>query len=264
MYNLKDKVKVTEIAKKDTYENAWWTEKDLIIDNIDKNSDLAEEGQYLYSFITVDGEEVPCSLYDYELELIETSVPEDIQERLNNEYSLVEYDVLANINEDEEIGYLENVCDSFSRDCSSLDTLIGENMDSFFADSMSDKLGYAEYIEDYIDEYISSCGAKSLEQVLDGGIKEYLKAQFFSNAEAIYTNLIFIELNDILEDIKGKYTESMLGDLKTLFLNFDSSDIEEMVNKFVNTEIDTRNIYDGDFNKLYKQFCEFLSEQMED
>ena len=53
-----------------TYDNAWWTEKDLIIDYVEKDHDLSEEGQGLYSFVTVDGEEVPCSLYDYELEFI--------------------------------------------------------------------------------------------------------------------------------------------------------------------------------------------------
>lgn len=73
MYNLNDKVKVTEEARKNTYDNEWWTEKVLIIDHIDTNHDLSEEGQGLYSFVTIDGEDVPCSLYDYELELVESS-----------------------------------------------------------------------------------------------------------------------------------------------------------------------------------------------
>ena len=71
MFDLGDKVRVTERAKNDTYDNAWWTKKNLIIDYVEKDHDLSEEGQGLYSFVTVDGEDVPCSLYDYELEIIE-------------------------------------------------------------------------------------------------------------------------------------------------------------------------------------------------
>lgn len=74
MFNLNDKVKVTEEAKKDTYKNAWWTKKELIITHIDYTDHLIVEGQRLYSFITVDGEEVPNSLYDYELDYILNSL----------------------------------------------------------------------------------------------------------------------------------------------------------------------------------------------
>lgn len=73
MFNLNDKVKVTEIAKKNTYNNEWWTDKVLIIDRVDTEHDLKDEGQGLYSFVTEDGEDVPYSLYDYELELVESS-----------------------------------------------------------------------------------------------------------------------------------------------------------------------------------------------
>lgn len=264
MYNLKDKVKVTERAKKNTYNNDWWTEKELIIDHVEKEHDLSDEGQGLYSFVTVDGEEVPCSLYDYELELIESSVPGYIQERLNHTYELVEYNVDANIDKDREVEFLEYVVDGFSTICKSLQGVIMDNMEPFFNDLMQDKLGYAFYIKYDIDDFLDGNGANTLEEALNGGIREYLFSQFFSNAEAVYKNLIYMKLNCIAKNIKGKYDKSMLADLKTMFLSLESSEVEELVDDFVNIELDSSCIYGERHNDLYMEFCEFVSGKIEE
>lgn len=261
MFNLKDKVRVTERAKKDTYNNDWWTEKDLIIDHVDKEHDLSEEGQGLYSFVTVDGEEVPCSLYDYELELVESSLPSDVEEMLNTTYDLVDYNVDANIDESEEIRFLEGICDDFTRNCGQLDNLIRENMDPFFGYSFEDKLEFAKYIEDSIDENLKCCGASSLRQALDGGIVEYLFSQFFSNAEAVYINIIFTEINDRIDKIQGKFKEEMLKEKETLFLNFEVSELEDLVEEFVN-DMNINYVYDGDLEDFYMSFCGFLSDKL--
>ena len=264
MLYLNDKVRVTKEAKEDTYDNAWWTEKDLIIDYIERDTDLKNDNQSLYSFVTVDEEEVPCSLYDYELELVESAISNELRERLDYTYELVEYDVDANINEEEEVRFLENICHDFYRDYSDLDTLIRENMDSFFGYSFEEKLEFAKYIEEHIDEFIDSCGVNSLRQALDGGIREYLFAQFFSNAEVIYTNLIYMKLNEILENI-SEYSEEMLSKSDTVFLNLDSSksEVEYMVDEFIDSEISTNCIYDKSANDLYSEFCKFVSDEIE-
>lgn len=268
MLYLNDKVRVTKEAKEDTYDNAWWTEKDLIIDYIERDTDLKNDNQSLYSFVTVDEEEVPCSLYDYELELVESAISNELRERLDYTYELVEYDVDANINEEEEVRFLENICHDFYRDYSDLDTLIRENMDSFFGYSFEEKLEFAKYIEEHIDEFIDSCGVNSLRQALDGGIREYLFAQFFSNAEAIYKNLIFMELNTMLNTLRldktYHYEEKRLNEEPTLFLNFDPSDIDNLVDEFIFVEIDSNCIYDRSADDLYSEFCDFLSNKIED
>lgn len=263
MLYLNDKVRVTKEAKEDTYDNAWWTEKDLIIDYIERDTDLKNDNQSLYSFVTVDEEEVPCSLYDYELELVESAISNELRERLDYTYELVEYDVDANINEEEEVRFLENICHDFYRDYSDLDTLIRENMDSFFGYSFEEKLEFAKYIEEHIDEFIDSCGVNSLRQALDGGIREYLFAQFFSNAEVIYANLIYMKLNEVLENIT-EYKEEMLSESDTVFLNFDSSEVEDIVEDFINLEIYTNCVYDKSVDDLYSEFCKFISDKIED
>lgn len=263
MLYLNDKVRVTIEAREDTYDNAWWTKKDLIIDYIERDTDLKNDNQSLYSFVTVDGEEVPCSLYDYELELVESTVPNEIRERLGRRYELCDYQVDGDIDEKEEISFLESVCDDFYRCCSDLDTLIRENMDLFFGYSFEDKLEFAKYIEDHIDEFIKSCGVNSFRQALDGGIREYLFAQFFANAETIYANLIYMKLNEILENITD-YKEEMLSELDTMFLNFDSSEVEDMVEDFINLKIHTNCVYDKSADDLYSEFCKFVSDEIED
>ena len=262
MLHLNDKVRVTKEAKENTYGNEWWTGKNLVIDYIERDTDLKNDNQSLYSFVTVDGEDVPCSLYDYELELVESAVPDEIRERLEYRYELDEYDVDNNIDEEEEIIFLESVCNDFHRNCSDLDTLIRENMDSFFEYSFEDKLEFAEYIEEYIDEFISSCGVNSFRQALDGGIREYLFTQFFINAGTIYTNLIYMKLNEILENIT-EYKEEMLSESDTLFLNFDSSEIEDMIEDFIDSEISTNCVYDKSADDLYSEFCKFISDEIE-
>ena len=265
MLYLNDKVRVTKEAREDTYDNAWWTEKDLIIDYIERDTDLKNDNQSLYSFVTVDGEDVPCSLYDYELELVESAIPDEIRERLEYRYELYEYDVDGDIDKQEEMDFLENVCNDFYNNRSDLDALIRENMDSLFQYSFEEKLEFAKYIEEYIDEFISSCGVNSFRQALDGGIREYLFAQFFSNAEVIYTNLIYMKLNEILENI-SEYSEEMLSKSDTVFLNLDSSksEVEYMVDEFIDSEISTNCIYDKSADDLYSEFCKFVSDKIED
>ena len=67
-----DKVKLTQIAKEnDCYSD--FKNKVLIVTNIAKNSkehpgfDDSLKGQNLYDFIDGDGNDIPCSLYDYEV-----------------------------------------------------------------------------------------------------------------------------------------------------------------------------------------------------
>ena len=134
-------------------------------------------------------------------------------------------------------------------------------MDSFFGYSFEDKLEFAEYIEEYIDEFISGCGVNSFRQALDGGIREYLFAQFFSNAETIYANLIYMKLNEVLENIT-EYKEEMLSESDTVFLNFDSSEVEDMVDDFINSEIYTNCVYDKSADDLYSEFCKFVSDEI--
>lgn len=263
MLYINDKVRVTKEARENTYNKEWWTEKELIITDVTKDDTVTEYDETLYSFTTVDGKEVPNSLYEYELELIEKNIPQEMLERLETSYALVDYDVDSNIDDVGEIKFLENVCDDFYRGCSDLQTIIEENMDSFFEYSLSDKLEFSIHIEDYIDDFIRSCGVSSFRQCLDGGIREYLFAQFFSNALNVYSNIIFMKINDEIENI-GEYKDEMLSKPNTIFLNLDVTDLEDAVSDFVNSSEYENTIYDNDADTLYKEFCTFLADKLDD
>lgn len=263
MLYVNDKVKVTKEAREDTYDKAWWTDKELIITDVTKDDTVTEYDETLYNFITVDGEDVPCSLYEYELELVEKNIPQEMVERLETKYALVDYYVDSNIDDIGEVNFLENICEDYYRGCSDLQNIIEENMYSFFEYSLSDKLEFSIHIEDYINDFIRSCGVSNFRQCLDGGIREYLFAQFFSNALNVYSNIIFMKINDEIENI-GEYKDEMLSKPNTIFLNLDVLELEDAVSDFVNSFGYENTIYDKDVDNLYEEFCSFLSDKIED
>lgn len=262
MLSINDKVKLTKQAKEETYENAWWTEKELIITDVHKSETVTEDDETMYSFNTVDGEEVPNSLYEYELEVVEKSISKEIEERLEALYDLVDYNLDGNTVEREEKNFLESICEDFYRG-NDLNTSIEDNMYPFFEYSLKDKLEFAEYIESSIDEFIRSCGTSSFRQCLDGGIREYLFSQFFSNSLTIYTNVIYLKMNDEIRDIK-EYNDKLLSKTNTIFLNFDNLRVEDFVEEFVNSFGYEHTIYDKTADTLYEEFCIFLSDKLED
>ncbi len=74
MYKIGDRVKVSDYNDNDNYDD--FRDKVLIITDIYTNSsehmgyDESMEGMALYEFITEEGEEIPCALYEYEIEEI--------------------------------------------------------------------------------------------------------------------------------------------------------------------------------------------------
>ena len=134
-------------------------------------------------------------------------------------------------------------------------------MDTFFEYSFREKLEFAEYIEENIDEFISSCGVSNLRQALNGGIREYLFSQVFSNLGALYKNVIYLKLNAILRNTGERYNEEMLENSDTAFLNFDSFEIEDMIEEFVSSELDNH-LYEKDSYDLYIEFSEFISSKL--
>jgi len=74
MYNLKDKVKVSPENDNESYDS--FRDEILIITHIAVNTeehpgyDEAMEGMQLMDFETEAGDDVPCSLYEYEIESI--------------------------------------------------------------------------------------------------------------------------------------------------------------------------------------------------
>jgi hypothetical protein len=74
MYKIEDRVKITSENDNENYDS--FREKILIVENIATNEeahpgyDNSMEGMQLMDFRTEDGEEVPFSLYEYEVELI--------------------------------------------------------------------------------------------------------------------------------------------------------------------------------------------------
>ena len=190
------------------------------------------------------------------------AISDELKKRLKYRYELVEYDIEANIDEKEEMDFLENVCDDFYNGRSDLDTLVRENMDPLFEYSFEEKLEFAKYIEDSIDEFIKSCGVDSFRQALDGGIREYLFAQFFSNADILYSNIIYKRLNEMLEGITD-YKEDMLSESDTMFLNFNPSEVEDIIEDFISLEISTSYVYDRSAEDLYSEFCKFISDKIE-
>lgn len=261
MFYINDIVKVTKEAKEDTYENAWWTNINLKIDHIDKSMGEGEENT-LYSFEDVEGKEVPNSLYAYELELVESSIEEAIKERLSYRYELLDYKSNGNIDESDEINYLEKVVERFSLD-GVLDDILIDEMISFFEYPFEDKLYNAQYIEDYVDEFIRSCGVSNLRQAINGGIREYLYCHFFSNSETIYKNLIYIKLNEIVKEINTN-GEIKLNEQGNLFLQVTPETVENIIDNFISEELDINYIYDKNCDTLYREFCEFLSDRIED
>lgn len=189
-------------------------------------------------------------------------ITDEMKERLNHRYGLLDYTVDGNIDEAEEISFLDNVCDDFNKSDSILETLINDNMDTFFEYSFREKLEFAEYIEENIDEFISSCGVSNLRQALNGGIREYLFSQVFSNLGALYKNVIYLKLNAILRNTGERYNEEMLENSDTAFLNFDSFEIEDMIEEFVSSELDNH-LYEKDSYDLYIEFSEFISSKFQ-
>lgn len=188
-------------------------------------------------------------------------ITDEMKERLNHRYGLLDYTVDGNIDEAEEISFLDNVCNDFNKSDSTLETLINDNMDTFFEYSFREKLEFAEYIEENIDEFISSCGVSNLRQALNGGIREYLFSQVFSNLGALYKNVIYLKLNAILRNTGEGYNEEMLENSDTAFLNFDSFEVEDMIEEFVSSELDNH-LYEKDSYDLYIEFSEFISSKL--
>lgn len=188
-------------------------------------------------------------------------ITDEMKERLNHRYGLLDYTVDGNIDEAEEISFLDNVCNDFNKSDSTLETLINDNMDTFFEYSIREKLEFAEYIEENIDEFISSCGVSNLRQALNGGIREYLFSQVFSNLGALYKNVIYLKLNAILRNTGEGYNEEMLENSDTAFLNFDSFEVEDMIEEFVSSELDNH-LYEKDSYDLYIEFSEFISSKL--
>ena len=66
--NIGDKVRLTEDAKNDTYNDEIWKDDDMIITH------LMADGEglgFIYSFDSTSSDnEISCSMYSYELELI--------------------------------------------------------------------------------------------------------------------------------------------------------------------------------------------------
>lgn len=188
-------------------------------------------------------------------------ITDEMKERLNHRYGLLDYTVDGNIDETEENSFLDNVCYDFNKSDSTLESLINDNMDTFFEYSFREKLEFAEYIEENIDEFISSCGVSNLRQALNGGIREYLFSQVFSNLGALYKNVIYLKLNAILRNTGEGYNEEMLENSDTVFLNFDSFEVEDMIEEFVSSELDNH-LYEKDSCDLYIEFSEFISSKL--
>lgn len=188
-------------------------------------------------------------------------ITDEMKERLNHRYGLLDYTVDGNIDEAEENSFLDNVCYDFNKSDSTLESLINDNMDTFFEYSFREKLEFAEYIEENIDEFISSCGVSNLRQALNGGIREYLFSQVFSNLGALYKNVIYLKLNAILRNTGEGYNEEMLENSDTAFLNFDSFEVEDMIEEFVSSELDNH-LYEKDSYDLYIEFSEFISSKL--
>jgi len=74
MHKIGDKVKVSQDNDNDNYDS--FRNKVLIITNVTTSAEEHQafddglRGQGLYDFKDEDGNEIPCSLYDYELEKV--------------------------------------------------------------------------------------------------------------------------------------------------------------------------------------------------
>ena len=167
------------------------------------------------------------------------------------------------LNEDKELEFLDNIVRDFSIYDMNLDISIGENMVNFYEYSFETKLEVAKYIEEYIDEFIKDCGVSNFRQALNGGIREYLYAQFFANSSTVYKNAIINKIKEAHNNIDS-YNEDILSNKETLYLNFDSSEIDDLIEEFVNEEFYVGYVYDGSVYNLYEDFCDFLSDRLKD
>lgn len=257
MFNLKDRVRVNS----GVYSNEPWTKEELIVTSksIDIKSDIMT-----YKVTTVSGCEVEHNLYENQLHIV-IPIPPQIAERLKHSHKLIEYSVEGLVSKHKELNYLDKIFNDYYSGVHNLTSLVNSHMKTFLNVSLGEKLKSAEALEPYISHFLAETETRvdNLVSALDGGLKVYLCKQFYENNKTFCKNSIYIELNDLIEDISKEYNENTLEDSSNIFLKFDFLEIRNFVDEFVESKIDMDCIYKSDTDNLYSEFCNYLSHKIE-
>jgi hypothetical protein len=179
------------------------------------------------------------------------------------DFELIRYaPIIGALDKYDELELFEEVEELMINDNLNLVDALNKQIDIFFLKPINTKLDYLKEIKEQADKYLSSNNPNSLDEMLNGAIKEYVFNLLLPmNLTTLIKNLIYIGLNRDLEKLrKGEVLSSFT--IKSLLE--ENRDFASLIDEFVKDKVNdnTFNYNYLTFNDLYLDFSKFIASKM--